>query len=379
MSRYFAPVLSILVVFSLTVPAFAQGPAAPIPWANKMFLQDIEKNPSQPPPPVIVQDFGTIPYGTLCSHKFTITNIYDVPMQVLDIRRSCGCMEAFPPLKVLQPTETAEFLITMDAGKFKGPGSQTIHVTFGPRFISQAIIRVTANSRADVTLNPGLIQFGTVAQGTTPTAMAELRYQGKQKDWKVTGAVAPTGPLTIDVKEAPRDSAAVKYYVSANLKADAPAGAISEVISLKTNDPTAPVIQVKVAGSVLAPLTLSTNHVQFAGVKVGEIVSHKVILRGTEPFKIQPVGDAGDGLSVVDVLPAAGPAQVITVRFQPTRPGPVRRDIAIKTDLKGGTTAVIQVEADAEAAAIVPVVPAAVPAPPTNPGSPIPPVAVPKP
>jgi hypothetical protein len=46
--------------------------------------------------------------------------------------------------------------------------------------------------------------------------------------------------------------------------------------------------------------------------------------------------------------PGAGalPVQVVTVRFEPTRPGSVAKEFRIKTDLDGGATAVLPVEAE---------------------------------
>jgi hypothetical protein len=32
---------------------------------------------------VVVHDFGTVPYGTTLNHRFPMTNIYKVPMQVM--------------------------------------------------------------------------------------------------------------------------------------------------------------------------------------------------------------------------------------------------------------------------------------------------------
>src|SRR5687768_16284640 len=95
------------VTLTLTLVDAAAAPAQPsdppVPWANKFFLPDVAQNPTQDPPPVIVKDFGSVPHGTLCVHRFPITNIYDVPVQVIYIRRSCGCLQAYPPEKILQP------------------------------------------------------------------------------------------------------------------------------------------------------------------------------------------------------------------------------------------------------------------------------------
>src|SRR5947209_5160189 len=63
----FAAVLAGLV---LTVPA-ARAQEEPIPWAQKFFSKE------NPPPRVIVHDFGTVPHGTMLSHRFPITNIYN--------------------------------------------------------------------------------------------------------------------------------------------------------------------------------------------------------------------------------------------------------------------------------------------------------------
>jgi hypothetical protein len=351
-----AILVSLLVLSA--APAFAQTPNPPVPWANKFFLPDIAKNPAQAVPPVITHDFGTVPHGTLCAHRFKITNIYDVPMQVLDIRRSCGCLSAYPPERVLKPRESDEFLVTMDTSKFAGPNAQTIYVTFwgnrgGQQFLGFAVLNIRGNSRSDVSLSPGSVNFGTVAQGTKATQSAALEYTGPNRgDWKVTGVVKPSGPIDVEVRPASvlRGWLGTKYQVVVSLKPDAPAGPLSEVVTLKTNDPTAPLVQVNVTGTVVAPLSLSTNKVQFNRVKVGETATQKVLVRASEPFRIQPVGDAGDGVSV-ETFPARTPVQIVTIKFQPTKPGAVRKEVHLRTDLKDGATVNVMVEGIADAPA----------------------------
>ena len=96
----------------------AAAPAQPAPWANKFFLANIAADREQAAPPLITHNFGDVPHGTLCAHTFTITNIYDVPMQITEVRKSCTCLDFVPMSRVLQPNETGEFTVTMDAGKF---------------------------------------------------------------------------------------------------------------------------------------------------------------------------------------------------------------------------------------------------------------------
>jgi hypothetical protein len=243
----------------------------------------------------------------------------------------------------------------MNAGKFHGPNTQTLHVTVGPTYVSVAVLKLTATSRADVQLNPGNVNFGTVSVGSKPTQAITVEYTGKQKDWKIVGVVPPTGPLDVSVKEAPRGflstpmaliNGTAKYLVSVTLRADAPPGSLTEVIQLKTNDPAAPLVSINVSGVVEAPLSLSADTVRFDRVKVGESVTQKLIVRAaTGPFRIQPIMDNGDGLSV-ETFPAPAPVQIITVRFTPKKPGHVKKEMKLHTDLGGGATTTIRVEGE---------------------------------
>ena len=301
------------------LPLNAQPAAsAPSPWANKLFLADIAANPSQPAPDEVVHDFGTVPKGTLCVHKFTVTNIYAVPMQVTDIRRTSETAQAYPPLKVLQAYDKAEFVVTLDSSKFTGVGSETVQVSFGPTNVSTATLRVTALIRADVMLAPGSLNFGVVTPGSTPTKSVTLEYAGKQKDWAVTGVVDPTGPFEVALGQ----SKAGKTKVSVTLKSktDGVTGSFNDFLQLLTNDPATPVINVAINGTLLSPLEVRPGKVNFAAVRLGESRSFHVLVsgNGVGAFKVEPLSDAGDGLSV-QTLPGEGPNQTIVVKFTPTK------------------------------------------------------------
>ncbi|MBX9579090.1 MAG: DUF1573 domain-containing protein, partial [Gemmataceae bacterium] len=239
-----------------------QSPPAsgqPAPWANKFFLPDIAERPDQPPPPAVVHDFGDVPHGTLCSHTFTITNVYDAPMQVTDVRMSCLCLDVEKFTRVLQPFESAPFTVTMNTAKFVGANTQTVYVKFGPKHVSTAVIKLSATSRTEVQVSPGAVAFGTVAQGVRVSQGVRLEYKGSVRGWKVLEAVPPQGPLEVEVKETGRGGplrGGAEYLVTVGLKPTAPPGPIAEPITLKTNDPANPLVQLTVTGQVVAPLVV---------------------------------------------------------------------------------------------------------------------------
>ncbi len=344
----------------LALPAWAQprpggaGAVASVPWANKLFLESVEANPTAAPPVAVSHDFGTVPHGTVLTHTFTLTNIYDAPLQVSDIRLSCGCLKAEPPQRVLQPNEKAPFTVTMDTAKFSGPNTQTLYVTVGPTFVSTAILRISANSQTDVTLSaPGELQFGTVAAGGSPTKTLTVEYRGSQPGWAVTAPATPSPHADIAVTPSGKG----KFTITATLKPEAAAGSITEIVSLRTTDPKAPVLPITLRAVVQAPAQASPDRVSLGSVRVGETVFQKVIIRSTGggKFKAEPVFDPETGLSV-ETLGTQTPVQSVTIRLTPTAAmvGQFRRTIGVRTSINGGTTVPVQVEATVEPASILP-------------------------
>ena len=328
----------IALILSTSV-AVAQKPTAPaIPWANKFFQRENT-------PATIVHDFGTVPAGTMLQHTFTMTNIYDVPMQVVYVRKSCSCLEAFPPQGVIPANETAEFKITMDANKFKGQNAQTFNVTFGPGFVSTATIQVKANSRADVQVSPGQVNFGVVSQGSKAALTVTVKYTGRQRDWKITGIAPIAGPFEATLEESGKWFN-TEFRIAVSLKPDAVPGQVSGTIQLQTNDSTAPLVPISVTAVVQAPLTVSPAKANFGRIPVGQTATQRVMIRAAKPFKIEPYTDAATGISAEVGLAAAGPVQIVTVKFTPKSAGAIRAELKLRTDLDG---AIVTIPIEAEA------------------------------
>jgi hypothetical protein len=309
---------------TLTLIVLALGtPAAPGQgWAEKMFSQGL------------THDFGSVPYGAQLFHRFQVTNIYAVRMEITSVKSGCGCVTAEPAKRVLEPREVTTVDVRMDARRFKGPKSVGIRVTVGPDFISSAELRVSANSRADVVCNPGQVTFGTIVRGQSPVQTIDVEYAGVLA-WQVTEVVAKDMPLDITFKEMYRRPGQVGYQVRVTLKPDAPVGPFKEEVFLKTNDPASPLVPILVEAMVQSALTVSPPVLGLGVVKAGEVLTRRVVVRGNRPFRVVGVDGTGDGI-ILDGTPAttAAPVQILTFKCQIAAPGDFRRALKIKTDLQ---------------------------------------------
>jgi hypothetical protein len=78
-------------------------------------------------------------------------------------------------------------------------------------------------------------------------------------------------------------------------------------------------------------------------VKAGETVSKRIIVRGTQAFKITGVDGGGDAFNT-ELPPTASTQQILTVTYQAKVPGEVHQQLKIKTDLPQEAPATLKVE-----------------------------------
>ena len=323
-------ILALLAVVLASVSASAQSR----PWAEKMFKDGL------------THDFGTVPRGAQLSHRFVITNIYGVRMEITSVKSGCGCVTATAAKRVLEPLESTTIDVTMDARRFTGGKTVGITVTVGPDYVSSAQFRVTANSRADIVFNPGEVSFGTVTRGQAVSQIIDVEYAGALA-WQVTEASAKELPLDLSLSELYRRPGQVGYRLKVTLKADAPVGTLKGDVFLKTNDPASPLLPVLVEATVQSAITVAPSVVNLNTVKIGETLTRRVVVRGNKPFRVTKVECSGDGITFEQ--PTSGTAaqvQVVSFKCQFSKAGDFKRELKITTDLQD-TPVVVTIDGSA--------------------------------
>jgi Protein of unknown function (DUF1573) len=312
-------VLALLAVFAAASVSLAQNNQN---WAEKMF------------PDGVVHDFGVVPHGAQLFHRFNITNIYAVRMEITSITPGCGCITATASKRVLEPNEKTTLDVNMDARRFVGAKTVIIRVTVGPEFTSSAEVKVSALSRADVVFNPGDVGFGAVDHGQAVSQTVDIDYAGPL-DWHISDLVlAKNEPFDAALVETYRKPGKIGYQIKVTLKKDAPAGPVRETVYLKTSDPTAPLLPLLVTGEVQSALSVNPTKLNLGSVRVGETVLKKVVLRGAKAFRVLGVDGMGDGVTLDAEPGAAAPVQALTFKCEFAEAGNFKRELKIKTDVQ---------------------------------------------
>ncbi|MGC8640133.1 MAG: DUF1573 domain-containing protein [Isosphaeraceae bacterium] len=282
--------------------------------------------------------FGPVPRGAKVKHDFMLVNRLAEPVTILNLRASCGCTSGSASASTVNPGGTAVIEAQMDTRNFLGLKSTILYVTLVTASGREAEVRLGVNSNilADIVLNPGSIDFGTVRKGQSPSQVLTIDRIGAPT-WRFERMVSATRVLTAQLVETRRDaSGAVSYRLTVGIKPDAPAGPVRDEIRLLSNDRETPSIPVMVTAYVRGDLIASPSVLTLGETNSSAGKQGRFVLRASRPFAITQVEGAGDGFSVVPPDGSRKTLHILTVWYKPeegTTRGDLRRVFRVHTDL----------------------------------------------
>jgi hypothetical protein len=298
---------------------WAAAPATAATWADRLFDE-------------LSKDFGSVPRGPTLQHHFRVANTTGQPVNISNVRVSCGCVTARALKAFLNPGEETAIFATMDTTRFVGARSVTIFVTFDRPSFDEVRLLVQAIGRNDFMVTPDTLAFGAVRRGSTAAREVTVVFYGVGGA-RVTEVRSESNYILAQIEEARRGEAEAGYKLTAKLRGDLPVGKWYTDVWLRTNLPSMPQVRVPLTVEVEAALTVSPEAVVLGQVHMGDEGERRVIVRGVRPFRITQIEGADAALSVSDSSEEARSVHVLTVRFKPGRAGEVSRTLHVHTDL----------------------------------------------
>jgi hypothetical protein len=217
---------AVIAGLALAAPAFAGS------WADGMFEESS-------------CDFGAVPRGPTMNHHFRIKNNTGKTVTIGNVRVSCGCTQARALKTKLEAGEESAVFAQMDTSRFSGSRTVTIFVRVDEPQYEEVHLKVTANSREDLSINPDTVDFGQIKTGSdaTKTAKVVLTTGGQDKILEVTSESSFVQP---SVKEVKRGNGSVEYELTLKVQSDIPAGKWYTTVWMKTSNKTLSRISVPV-------------------------------------------------------------------------------------------------------------------------------------
>lgn len=289
-------------------------------WAEKMF----EKRE---------HNFGTVARGAETVYKFEVTNIYKQTMNIVGVRTSCGCTTPTIENGTFKTHEKAYIVCKFNTHTHTGQKAATVTVTFGAPYPAEVQIRVHGNIRSDVVFTPGAIEFGEVAEGDTREQVINVSYAGRE-NWEIVDVTNDNEHFEVELKEMARGSGRVSYGLLVRLKDDLPVGYMKDQLTVVTNDTRADAqrIPLFISGRIRPEFSVTPENIVLGTVTPGQEVLRRIVVRGSQPFKIQEV-KCEDQSFEFKVDPASKRVHLVELRFKAGEDaGKLRAPIQIITD-----------------------------------------------
>ena len=315
-----------LAIVCLIRPAAAQSVGDD--WPKLLFKQTFH-------------DFGTVARGAVVEYRFHIENPFVEDIEIDKVSSSCSCTKPSFTKKTLKTYEGADIVATLDTRNY-GPKQATIKVEFTQPYRAIFELKTAANIRGDIVFEPGVIQFGTVAQGETVRKQVSIMYAGRST-WKILSAGTDSQYLGLQIAETGRSvnpstgATLVNYDLWVTLQGSPPPGYIKDQVVIRTNDanPQNSRVPITVEGLVLSSLSVSPTVLMMEPVEPGKTVTKNLVVHGQRPFRILSV-TGPDSQFHFTYPQVAKDCHIIAVQFQATdKPGSTSGKIRITTDIPG--------------------------------------------
>jgi hypothetical protein len=289
-------------------------------WARKMFDSTEHK-------------FGTVAKGAKAEHRFKIKNLYEEDVHISGVRSSCGCTTPTITKDLLKTFEVSELVAVYNTKTYRGDRSATLTVTFDKPFYAEVQVHISGSIRTDVVLQPGSVDLGSVQQGTAAERTVSIQYTGGRGDWQITDVRTTNSHINASLTETGRMGGQVSYTLSVRLAETAPAGYIKEVLTVHTNDSSAPSFPIEVEGRIDPEVSVSPASLFMGVLQPGQKVTKQLVVRAKNPFRIMSVVCENSAFSF-DAGSEAKTLHLVPVTFvAPEMTGKVTQKVKIETDL----------------------------------------------
>ncbi|MDB4756248.1 DUF1573 domain-containing protein [Pirellulaceae bacterium] len=286
-------------------------------------------------------DFGTIARAAQIDYVFQFKNTTKNNIEVSAVRTSCNCTTPSIEKRVVAPGETGGIRCKFNTRSFLGARRATVTVSFSRPYFTEVQLEVKGYVRRDIVVNPPAIDFKNVKEGVGGSQKVAIEYAGND-DWKITSVASSSPDIEVLLTETHRGDSLVGYELLATLKASAKPGYLNRYqLMLKTNDKRMNEFPISISGKVAAAISISPGLVDLADVKVGESISKRIIVKGSEPFQILQVKSSEDRFSA-KIDGATKKLHILPIVFKAgDQAGPIKATVEVVTD-KGGPAKRIQ-------------------------------------
>ena len=262
-------------------------------------------------------NFGSAWQGQMLKGDIKLTNVGQAPLEITDVRPSCGCTVATKPKSPLAPGESDTMTLSYDGAHRLGSAHQTVTLITNDPTQPSVAIRLVGEVKPlfDIEPKDGLV-FAKLLRSSLETRTVEITNKYKDKMFLKLKEGQDFGPFQIELREI---EPGMRYSVTATTKPPLKVDRYQPNVELLTGLELVPEIKVLAYGFVQPPVDVRPAKLFLPQNSVSPM---KRVLRvmHTEdyPVRITAVRSTDDAVKVALEPPQLGPDGKLIDSYQIT-------------------------------------------------------------
>ncbi len=267
--------LAILALFAL--PAIAAAPRAVV-----------DK-------PIV--DVGKVKKGEPVRHEFVIRNAGDAPLEISEVKPSCGCTVADYD-EVIAPGASGKVKLVIKTDAFGGGIAKSASVFTNDTANPRLNLVIKALIHEPVVARPGYARFVTV-QGQPVDSSVQTVSATDGSEFNVLSVTSPYSFVRAEHGRENGDSG--PWQVELSLDTNAPTGTLADYVVVRTDHPEQPQVKIAVSGLVRPIISVAPRVADFGRREVAELQSKSLEVKnlGTAAVELTEATSDVEGLEAI--------------------------------------------------------------------------------
>jgi hypothetical protein len=286
-----------------------------------------------------IKDVGIVAKGDKVVHDFVIRNEGTAPLQITDVRASCGCTVVDFD-KTIAPGQTGKVHAEIDTTTFNGPIAKGVTVFTNDPDHAQIELTLRAKIEPYIQAKPGYARYITVQGEPKTGTIHQVIWSPDGTSFDVLKVESPYPYLTTSFREATPeervpDVQGKQWRIEMTLANEAPVGALADHVRITTNHPKQKLVTIPVSGFVRPVIAVTPNVAEFGKVELKEPLIRTFNVRNfaTEPIKITGAEGSLQGMKASIEPLQDGREYTVRVTLSPSMAkGPFNGKLLLRTD-----------------------------------------------
>lgn len=305
-------------------PAPAPAPAAPIPTDGKPRIES----------PQPVYNFGEVDNSQDIKHDFIIRNAGGAPLEIRDVKTSCGCTVAQPEKKLLHPGEETKIPATLKLQGKQGAQKRTITVFTNDPDTPAFKLDFEGTAVAAIAIEPPVLAFGMVEDDEPRSMTVSLRATKPDLRFAITDVQITSEDFTLERKTVEEGK---HYELEVTLKGGLAPGNYSTRVTAQTDHPDHKNLMLSGFAQVIGEVRISPDNIQIRHTEEpGKTMNMQMQVSPgrVKEFKVLEVVSPVPGMTAeIEERPGFSLIRLSDMPMDDTLEG---KALTIKTDIGGG-------------------------------------------